>query len=110
MRRSIAARNAARVLPEPVGASTSTLSPSAVAPISAWSLDDLASVSKETVERCQGRFTLGIGTGRVSDAPIRVMRQAIGTLRVRLPGVAVYLGALGPQMLRLAGERYDGAA
>ena len=31
MRRSIAARNAARVLPEPVGASTSTLSPSAIA-------------------------------------------------------------------------------
>src|SRR5712691_4597972 len=31
MRRSIAARNAARVLPEPVGASTRTLSPSAIA-------------------------------------------------------------------------------
>src|SRR5437868_3441435 len=31
MRWSIAARNAARVLPEPVGASTSTLSPSAIA-------------------------------------------------------------------------------
>src|SRR5882672_11559105 len=31
MRWSIAARNAARVFPEPVGASTSTLSPSAIA-------------------------------------------------------------------------------
>ena len=82
----------------------------AVAPLSAWSIDDLTSISKETFERCGGRFTLGIGVGLASDAPIRVMRQAIGALRVRLPGVAVYLGALGPQMLRLAGEQYDGAA
>lgn len=82
----------------------------AVAPLSAWSIDDLTSISKETFERCRGRFTLGIGVGLASDAPIRVMRQAIGALRVRLPGVAVYLGALGPQMLRLAGEQYDGAA
>jgi alkanesulfonate monooxygenase SsuD/methylene tetrahydromethanopterin reductase-like flavin-dependent oxidoreductase (luciferase family) len=82
----------------------------AVAPLSEWSIDDLASIAKETFERCRGRFTIGIGAGRVSDAPIRVMRQAIDALRVRLPGVAVYLGALGPQMLRLAGEHYDGAA
>jgi alkanesulfonate monooxygenase SsuD/methylene tetrahydromethanopterin reductase-like flavin-dependent oxidoreductase (luciferase family) len=38
------------------------------------------------------------------------MRDAIDALRVRLPGVAIYLGALGPQMLHLAGQRYDGAA
>ena len=82
----------------------------AVAPLSAWSIDDLASVSKQTVERCGGKFTLGIGAGRTSEAPIRVMREAIDALRVRLPGLRVYLGALGPQMLRLAGERYDGAA
>ncbi|HEY8786800.1 MAG TPA: LLM class flavin-dependent oxidoreductase [Candidatus Limnocylindria bacterium] len=82
----------------------------AVAPLSSWSLDDLASVSKETLERCQGKFTLGIGAGRTSEAPIRVMRAAIDALRVRLPGLRVYLGALGPQMLRLAGRRYDGAA
>ncbi len=82
----------------------------AVAPLSAWSIEDLASVSKKTVERCHSRFTLGIGAGRTSDAPIRVMREAIDTLRVRLPDVHVYLGALGPQMLRLAGQRYDGAA
>lgn len=82
----------------------------AVAPLSAWSIETLASVSKETVERSGGRFTLGIGAGRLTDAPIRVMRDAIAELRVRLPGVPIYLGALGPQMLRLAGERYDGAA
>jgi 5,10-methylenetetrahydromethanopterin reductase len=82
----------------------------AVAPLSAWSIDDLASVSKETLERCRDKFTLGIGAGRTTDAPIRFMREAIDSLRVRLPGIRVYLGALGPQMLRLAGQRYDGAA
>jgi len=82
----------------------------AVAPLSAWSADRLSSVSKETLERCNGQFTLGIGAGRTSDAPIRVMREAIDALRVRLPGLYIYLGALGPQMLHLAGHRYDGAA
>src|SRR5437762_2000013 len=82
----------------------------AVAPFSAWTIDQLAAVSKETLERTDGKFTLGIGTGRTADAPIRVMREAIDALRARLPGTAVYLGALGPQMLRLAGKRCDGAA
>jgi len=82
----------------------------AVAPLSSWSIDDLITASKETAERCRGKFTLGIGVGRTSEAPIRVMRDAIGVLRAGLPGLRVYLGALGPQMLRLAGERYDGAA
>jgi len=82
----------------------------AVAPLSAWSVDDLASASRQTAERGQGKFTLGIGAGRTSDAPIRVMREAIEALRKRIPDIRVYLGALGPQMLRLAGERYDGAA
>ena len=82
----------------------------AVAPLSSWPIEDLITASKETSDRCQGRFTLGIGAGRTSEAPIRVMRDAIGVLRGRLPGLAVYLGALGPQMLHLAGQRYDGAA
>jgi 5,10-methylenetetrahydromethanopterin reductase len=82
----------------------------AVAPLSAWSVDRLASVSKETLERCGGEFTLGIGVGQISAAPIRVMREAIDALRGRLPTLRVYLGALGPQMLHLAGQRYDGAA
>jgi Luciferase-like monooxygenase len=82
----------------------------AVAPVSAWPIDRLASVAKETFERTEGMFTLGVGAGRTADAPIRVMRAAIDALRARLPGQPIYLGALGPQMLRLAGERYDGAA
>src|SRR5207247_3734885 len=47
----------------------------AVAPLSVWSVDDLASVSKETVERCRGRFILGIGAGRETKAPIQLMRR-----------------------------------
>jgi Luciferase-like monooxygenase len=82
----------------------------AVAALSAWSIEDLATVSKKTADRCRGRFTLGIGAGRLADAPIRIMRDAIAELRTRLPGLRIYLGALGPQMLRLAGQRYDGAA
>ena len=82
----------------------------AVAPISSWPINELASVSKETFERCRGKFTLGIGAGRTIDAPIRAMREAIDALRSSIPELPVYLGALGPQMLQLAGKRYDGAA
>jgi alkanesulfonate monooxygenase SsuD/methylene tetrahydromethanopterin reductase-like flavin-dependent oxidoreductase (luciferase family) len=82
----------------------------AVAPLSAWSIDDLTAAAKATAERSGGKFTLGIGAGRTSDRPIRIMREAIDALRVRLPKLLVYLGALGPQMLDLAGRHYDGAA
>src|SRR3989442_548730 len=82
----------------------------AVAPLSGWSIEDLAAVARDTFRRCDGRFTLGVGSGRATAAPIRLMRDAIAALRTRLPEREVYLGAIGPQMLRLAGERYDGAA
>jgi 5,10-methylenetetrahydromethanopterin reductase len=81
----------------------------AVAPLSGWAVDELASVAKDTQRRCAGRFTLGVGSGRTTAAPIRVMREAVEALRPRFPG-SIYLGALGPQMLRLSGERCDGAA
>src|SRR4029077_7600612 len=82
----------------------------AVAPLSSWPIDSIASVAKETLERCQRKFTLGIGAGRTSETPVRAMREAIDALRTRVPELSVYIGALGPQMLRLAGQRYDGAA
>jgi alkanesulfonate monooxygenase SsuD/methylene tetrahydromethanopterin reductase-like flavin-dependent oxidoreductase (luciferase family) len=82
----------------------------AVAPLPSWPVDRLASVAKRTVDRSGGRFVLGVGAGRLTASPIRAMRDASAELRARLPGVPLYLGALGPQMLRLAGERYDGAA
>jgi alkanesulfonate monooxygenase SsuD/methylene tetrahydromethanopterin reductase-like flavin-dependent oxidoreductase (luciferase family) len=82
----------------------------AVAPLSSWPLDTLAPVARETFERCGGRFTLGVGSGRTTGAVIRVMREAVAALRRDAPGLPIFLGALGPQMLRLAGKRYDGAA
>ena len=82
----------------------------AVVPLSSWSLDDLSAAASETVDRVGRRFTLGIGTGRLTEAPVRAMRDAAAALRARLAGVRLYVGALGPQMLRLAGARYDGAA
>jgi len=82
----------------------------AVAPLSSWPVEDLSPIARETFERCGGKFTLGVGAGRLTKTPIRVMRDAIARLRTRLPGLPIYLGALGPQMLRLAGEHYDGAA
>jgi alkanesulfonate monooxygenase SsuD/methylene tetrahydromethanopterin reductase-like flavin-dependent oxidoreductase (luciferase family) len=82
----------------------------AVAPVSAWPLDKLVSVSKEIHERTNGQFTLGVGAGQTSNSAVRVMRRTIDALRTELRGATVYLGALGPQMLGLAGERYDGAA
>src|SRR5438309_3758522 len=81
----------------------------AVAPLSGWPVDELASIAKDTERRCAGRFTLGVGSGRLTDSPIRKMREAADALRSRFSG-SIFLGALGPQMLRLAGERYDGAA
>lgn len=82
----------------------------AVVPLSGWSVDAVASVARETFERCRGQFTLGIGSGRTTSAVIRSMREAASSLREGAPGVPLFLGALGPQMLRLAGYRYDGAA
>src|SRR5438309_2467426 len=66
----------------------------AVAPLSGWSIDDLASVSQDTLRRCNGRFTLGVGSGRESATPIRMMRDAIAALLPSLPEAKVYLGAL----------------
>ncbi|MDP9264554.1 MAG: LLM class flavin-dependent oxidoreductase, partial [Chloroflexota bacterium] len=68
-----------------------------------------------------GRFILGIGGGPTGDAyrervgaagpsPVALMRQHVNALRDRLPGTPIYLAALGPAMLRLAGAVADGAA
>src|SRR5438477_11343850 len=46
----------------------------AVAPVSDWPIDRLAAGSQDTLERTDGKFTLGIGAGRTADAPIPVMR------------------------------------
>jgi len=55
-----------------------------------------------------GTFTLGVGSGRMTNAAARV-REYLAELRELLPeGPPVNLAALGPLMLRLAGEVADG--
>jgi alkanesulfonate monooxygenase SsuD/methylene tetrahydromethanopterin reductase-like flavin-dependent oxidoreductase (luciferase family) len=82
----------------------------AVAPLSAWPPEKLASVANETFAHAGRRFTLGVGSGRIAKGAIEAMREAAAALGERCPGIPVYLGALGPRMLHLAGERYDGVA
>lgn len=55
-----------------------------------------------------GRFTFGVGSGRWDRAAER-MREYLGELRALLPsGQPVEVAALGPLMLRVAGELADG--
>jgi len=57
-----------------------------------------------------GRFALGVGSGSVTERPIAAVRSYIDELRKTAKGVPVYVGALGPQMLALAGRHAEGAA
>jgi len=81
-----------------------------VLPIQRWSVAQLVTGTRMARERTAGRFTLGVGAGSERDAPIRKMRDLASSLRPALGAGRIFLGALGPQMLHLAGERYDGAA
>ena len=81
---------------------------------------DLAARTRAFGQSSGGRFTLGIGAGAIASAgyrrthgipadasPVEVMRQHLAELRPAT-GVPVYLAALGPVMLRLAGGHSDG--
>jgi 5,10-methylenetetrahydromethanopterin reductase len=57
-----------------------------------------------------GTFALGVGSGQMAQAAVG-MRGYLAELRALLAGgPPIYLGALGPRMLRLAGEVAGGAA
>jgi alkanesulfonate monooxygenase SsuD/methylene tetrahydromethanopterin reductase-like flavin-dependent oxidoreductase (luciferase family) len=100
-----------------------------------WKPPSLAGQAATVALLSGGRFTLGIGTGGagVRQRPIATMADYLAVLRPlldgqeviyrgrtlnverfrvpgRFPRVPVYLAALGPQMLRLAGRAADGAA
>ncbi|MFN2520513.1 MAG: LLM class flavin-dependent oxidoreductase [Candidatus Limnocylindria bacterium] len=108
-----------------------------VIPSPAWDVPTLARAAAMTATSAEGRFILGVGVGayqraaggqrqRVDDLQQRVrraggiiegdpsavalMRRHIAALRAELPNTRVYLAALGPRMLRLAGAIADGAA
>src|SRR5690606_38340424 len=53
------------------------------------------------------RLWLGVGAGH-STRPVTAMREALGELRVALPGVRLVMAAMGPKMCALAGAEYDG--
>jgi alkanesulfonate monooxygenase SsuD/methylene tetrahydromethanopterin reductase-like flavin-dependent oxidoreductase (luciferase family) len=57
-----------------------------------------------------GSFTLGIGAGAVTERPIAAVREYLGEVRKVAASVPIFVGALGPQMLRLAGRDAQGAA
>jgi alkanesulfonate monooxygenase SsuD/methylene tetrahydromethanopterin reductase-like flavin-dependent oxidoreductase (luciferase family) len=62
----------------------------------------------ERLELHRDRLWLGVGAG-FSRRPLTRMREALGELRERLPGVRLVLAAMGPRMCALAGASYDGA-
>lgn len=57
-----------------------------------------------------GRFVLGVGSGSVTERPIAAVRSYVDELRKITNDVPIYVGALGPQMLALAGGHAEGAA
>jgi len=70
----------------------------------------LALAARTAHDTTGGRFVLGVGSGSVSDRPIAAVRSYIDDLRRTAKDVPIYVGALGPQMLALAGRHADGAA
>ncbi len=70
----------------------------------------LALAGRTAHELSNGAFTLGIGSGSVTERPIAAVRDYVTEVRRAAPAVRIVLGALGPQMLRLAGRVGAGAA
>ena len=92
-----------------------------VIPTPGVDLAALAARARGFGARSGGHFVLGVGVGQVRDpafrarhgiasgvAPVGLMRDHLAALRPTA-GVPVYLAALGPAMLRLAGAAADGA-
>lgn len=80
-----------------------------VVPLDSWDLRDLALAANETARTAPG-FVLGVGSGAAGKGALERVRAGVAALRREAPGVPIYVGALGPRMLELAGEVADGAA
>ncbi len=74
--------------------------------------DELAGAAASAATLTGGTFVLGLGSGRLRERVIAETRRQVDRFRELLKGkdVPVYLAALGPQMLRLAGKIADGVA
>jgi alkanesulfonate monooxygenase SsuD/methylene tetrahydromethanopterin reductase-like flavin-dependent oxidoreductase (luciferase family) len=101
-------------------AETGLVTGTAVVPTPTADIDALGRAARKLGEDSQGKFILGIGAGSmISPAwraqhglaerrPVELMREHLEKLR-QSADVQLYLGALGPRMLRLVGELADGA-
>jgi len=81
-----------------------------VAPIARNPAPVLALAARTAHEITGNKFILGVGSGSVTERPIRAVRAYVDELRKTAKDVPIYIGALGPQMLALAGHHADGAA
>jgi alkanesulfonate monooxygenase SsuD/methylene tetrahydromethanopterin reductase-like flavin-dependent oxidoreductase (luciferase family) len=70
----------------------------------------LALAARTAHELSGGQFTLGIGSGSVTDKPIRAVREYVDEVRRIAPELRIAIGALGPQMLKLASTHGQAAA
>ena len=81
-----------------------------VAPIARNPAPVLALAARTAHELTESKFVLGVGSGSVTERPIAAVRAYVDELRKTAKDVPTYIGALGPQMLALAGRHADGAA
>jgi alkanesulfonate monooxygenase SsuD/methylene tetrahydromethanopterin reductase-like flavin-dependent oxidoreductase (luciferase family) len=81
-----------------------------VVPIARNPAPVLGLAARTAHELTGSKFVLGVGSGSVTDRPIAAVRSYIDELRKTAKDVPIYIGALGPQMLALAGRHADGAA
>jgi alkanesulfonate monooxygenase SsuD/methylene tetrahydromethanopterin reductase-like flavin-dependent oxidoreductase (luciferase family) len=81
-----------------------------VVPIARNPAPVLALAARSAHELTGGRFVLGVGSGSVTERPIAAVRSYIDELRKTAKDVPIYVGALGPQILTLAGRHAEGAA
>lgn len=70
----------------------------------------LALAGRSAWELSDAHFILGIGSGSVTERPIKAVREYVDEVRKVAPRVPIVVGALGPQMLRLASQVGQGAA
>lgn len=82
----------------------------AVVPASAQPPAFYAQQATRIWNETEGRFVLGVGSGRMLH-PAKEMRPYLEELRRSLPpALPLYVAALGPEMLDLAGELADGVS
>ena len=81
-----------------------------VIPIGRGPAEVVGLAARTAHELTSGTFTLGIGAGSVTERPIAAVRGYVAGIRKVAREVPLIVGALGPQMLRLAATHAHGAA